>query len=119
MTVELGIYLRFLQSQIQRDRREERLANHSGNASSNSSPLKSHIHSDSRAVRCCSSWGTLFSLSHPHIHSDSRAVRCCSSWGTLISLSHPHIHSLSREPLKLRCWIEFKTPAGKASSFSE
>jgi len=90
MAVELGIYLRFLQPVIQRDWREERLANHSGNASSNSSPSKLIIHDDSRAVRCWSWCGTLFSLSHPYISRDSR------------------------DPLK--CWIDFKTPAGKASS---
>jgi len=90
MAVELGRYLRFLQSPIWRYWREERLANHSGKASSNSSPSKSYISNSSRIVRCWSWWGKLFSLSHPYM------IR------------------LLRDPLKLRCWNEFKTPAGTA-----
>ncbi|KAF9670807.1 hypothetical protein SADUNF_Sadunf13G0107100 [Salix dunnii] len=36
-----------------------------------------------------------------------------------IALSHPYIHRDSRDPLKLRCWNDFTSPAGKASNSSE
>lgn len=61
-----------------------------GKASSNSSPLKSFINNFSRAVRSWSWCDTIFNLSHSYILRSLRDL--------------------------LKCWIEFITCVGKASS---